>query len=201
MTIRRPDLPRVGARSALVAFATLVLVVTNSPAQTRAPSQAPATGVPAAQPSAQQQAPSSSAPNPVTAAMMKSGVKRCAQQIQNVTDFLARNSKVGWVPFPAARNADDSLISLSSEIQTAGVLGYANVDFAPRAEGGCSAVYEQVTHWSNTCDQVHAAHYPTFQPKGALLQQIRVYYNNPQSQVMLIPAGTGCVVVKKEILH
>ena len=36
---------------------------------------------------------------------------------------------------------------------------------------------------------------------GVLQQHIRVFYNSPANRVMLIPAGTGCVVIKKEIVH
>lgn len=151
----------------------------------------------AAQPAAAQSAP---AANAVTATLQKSGVRKCAAQIQKVTDFLTRGGKMGVVTFPAAANPDDSLISLSAEIQAGNVLTYASANFAPRADG-CSGEYEQVTHWQNTCEQVYTAQFASFKPAGVMMQAVKVYSNAPGTRIMMVPAGTGCVVVKKEVLH
>ena len=145
-------------------------------------------------------APVAGALNPVTAALQKAGVKRCTSQIQKVTAFLNDKARTGTTVFPLAANPDDSLVSMSSEIISTNAISYAGATFAPRADG-CSAVYEQVTHWQNKCEEVHAAQYPGFKPKGVLQAQIKVYYNSAATQVMMVPAGTGCVVIKKEIVH
>ena len=154
------------------------------------------------QPAAKQSVETNAAPaiNAITTALQKAGVKRCAAQIQKITDFLTKGAKLGVTVFPAAANPDDSLISISGEIQTGSVLTYASANFAPRADG-CSAEYEQVTHWQNTCDQVVAAQYTGFKATGALMQAVKVYSNNPATRIMMVPAGTGCVVIKKEVLH
>ena len=138
--------------------------------------------------------------NAVTAALQKAGVKRCAVQMQNVTSFLTQKSHSGTTVFPLATNPDDSLVSISSEIMVANVVSYVGATFAPRADG-CSAVYEHVSHWQNQCEDVYAAQYASFKPQGSLQVQIKVYYNNAATQVMMVPAGTGCVVIKKEIVH
>ena len=117
-----------------------------------------------------------------------------------MTDFLTSKSRTGTSVFPLASNPDDSLVTLSTEIASGNVLTYAGVTFAPRADG-CSGVYEQVSHWQNTCDEVQAAHYKDFKPTGVLQQQIKVFINNPATRVMMVPAGTGCVVIKKEVVH
>lgn len=138
--------------------------------------------------------------NAVTAALQKAGVKRCTAQIQKVTAFLTDKARTGTTVFPMAANPDDTLVSISSEIINTNAVTYAGATFAPRADG-CSAVYEQVSHWQNKCEEVHAAQYPSFKPKGVLQAQIKVYYNSAATQVMMVPAGTGCVVIKKEIVH
>jgi hypothetical protein len=138
--------------------------------------------------------------NAVAGALQKAGVRRCADKIQKVTDFLTKGARVGTTVFPMAANPDDSLISISSEIVSGQVLTYASANFAPRADG-CSAEYEQVSHWQNTCEQVRASQFANFKPMGQLQQAIKVYYNQAISQVMLVPAGAGCVVIKKEIVH
>ena len=138
--------------------------------------------------------------NPITAALQKAGVKRCAVQMQNVTSFLTQKSRSRTTVFPLATDPDDSLVSISSEIMVSNVASYAGATFAPRADG-CSAVYEHVSHWQNQCEDVYAAQYASFKPQGSLQVQIKVYYNNAATQVMMVPAGTGCVVIKKEIVH
>lgn len=189
----------------LTAFLTLTLAATvnaqaprgSAPAAPPAPTAPTAPTTPAA-PVAPQAVPA--ATNAVTSALQRAGVQRCAAQAQRVTDFLSNRSRTGTIVYPTARNPDDSLVTLSSEIITGNVLSYAGVTLAPRSDG-CSAVYERVSHWQNTCEQVHAAQYANFKPEGNLQQLIKVYAVNPGSRVMMVPAGTGCVVILKEVLH
>lgn len=162
---------------------------------------APAPLPPANAAPAQAAAPAASAAvNPVALALEKAGVKRCAGQVRKVTQFLTAGSRSGTTIFPSAANPDDSLLSISSELITGDVLSYAEANFAPRADG-CSAMYEHVAHWKEGCDAVHAAKYRDFKPQGVMQQYIKVYYNTPSVRLMMVPAGTGCVVIKKEVLH
>lgn len=184
----------------------LVAMVSGETALAQTRAQRLAAQQQAAQQAAQQApAPAAAAsapagPNPVTAALQKAGVQRCSAQIQKVTNFFTTGAKVGTTVFPAASNPDDSLISISSEIQAGNVLTYASANFAPRADG-CSAEYEQVTHWQNTCEQVYAAQFTAFKAMGVIQAVVRVYYNTPGTRIMMVPTGTGCVVIKKEVLH
>ena len=180
-------------------FAMLSCALLVAPAQAqRTPAPTPASLGTVAPPAAAASA--AGGFNAVTSTLQKAGVVRCSKQIQKVTDFLASKSHIGTMVFPTASNPDDSLVSISSEIISGTTLTYASANFAPRADGG-SAEYEQVSHWSNSCDDVFTVNYINFKPMGVLQQQITVFYTNPATRVMMIPAGTGCVVIKKEIVH
>lgn len=137
--------------------------------------------------------------NAVTSTLQRAGVRRCAAKIQRVTEFLTTNGRTGTIVFPLGNDPDNSIVSLSTEIQTGPIVSYSGSTFAPVGDG-CSAVYESVTHWQNSCDEVVAAQYAGFPAVGALQQRIRVLSNQPNVRIMLVPAGTGCVVIKKELV-
>lgn len=172
---------------------TLLLAPALALAQTGAPRKNAPPAAPAASAAA-------AALNPLTVVMQNAGVVRCLPQIERITQFIASGSESGTVVFPAAKNPDDSLLSISTELNTGGQLSYAEANFAPRSNG-CSASYEHVVHWQNSCDEVYAARYTEFQAQGKLQQHIRVYFNVPGTRIMLIPAGAGCVAIKKEVVH
>ena len=186
---------RILARGTLLALMLPCLCSGAAQAQTARQSTTPRTAV---VPVAAASAPGGY--NAVTTSLQKAGVKRCAAAIQRVTEFLANKSRTGTAVFPLGSNPDDSLITLSSEIMAGNVVFYAGATFAPNGNG-CSAVYEAVTHWQNTCDDVVAAQYANLKPVGVLQQQIRVLSNQPNTQVMVVAAGTGCVVIKKELVQ
>ena len=100
---------------------------------------------------------------------------------------------------PLGSDPDNSLITMSQEVISGNVVYYAGATFAPHGDG-CSAVYEAVTHWQNSCDEVAAAQYVGFKPIGVLQQTIKVLSNQPNVRVMMVAAGTGCVVIKKELV-
>ncbi len=190
------NLSRTGAL--LASMLALMLVPTTVQAQA---SRQPTPPRPAPVAAAVPPAAAASAPefNAVTTALQKSGVKRCAGKIQKVTEFLTSKARTGTAVYPLGANPDDSLISLSSEIIAGNTLFYAGATFAPHGND-CSAVYEAVTHWQNSCDEVAASQYPNFKQVGVLQQQIKVYSNSPYTRVMMVSAGTGCVVIKKELV-
>jgi hypothetical protein len=171
----------------------------QSTQSTRAARQAAAAAAAAQQP-APAVAQANTGPNAITQALQKAGVRKCSDQVQKITEFLSKNGRMGIVTFPAIANVDESLISISGELQTGSVLTYVSANFSPRSDG-CSAEYEQVTHWQNTCDEVYAAQYSNLKAAGVLQASVKVYSNTPSTRVMMVPSGPSCVVIKKEVIH
>lgn len=139
--------------------------------------------------------------NAIAMAAKKSGVQGCLSRINQVTNFLTTASQQsGASLFVPQQAANKSMVSVSLEIKSAQALSYANADFAPLA-AGCNGSYEAIAYWQNNCSDVAAKAYTQFKAKGTLSGNILVLDGGSQLRVFLMPAGAGCVSIKKEIVY
>jgi len=131
------------------------------------------------------------------------GVRKCLGRIEQVAMFLTRSSSnVGGHYFISPSRPDDMMISLSMEIQQPGAgPAYASASFAPNQANGCGGMYETVVYWPQDCETVARQHYPDLQRVGSLSSQIVVLKGSSSLKIFLMPAGTGCVAIKKEIVQ
>lgn len=150
------------------------------------------------------QAPVSHAPPPngITQAAMKAGVNSCAGRINQVTNFLITGSTgAGATVFLPNDNPDRQLFSASIEIPLKDNTAYASVSFAPNQASGCNGMYETVVYWPQNCTQVAEKQFSAFQKTNALSKNIAVRESGTTVKIFLMPAGTGCVSIKKELIR
>jgi hypothetical protein len=139
--------------------------------------------------------------NIVAQAAQKAGVNDCLARINQVSSFLttgAEQSGASLTVSPQTPNEHTS--SIAFEIKSPQVLSYASADFAPLANG-CGATYEAVTHWQNSCKDVASKGYAQLKFIGVIQSSILVLEGGPQLRVFLMPAGKGCVAIKKEVVY
>lgn len=135
--------------------------------------------------------------NPITLAVMQSGANACAGRVEQVSNFLAKTGNVGAYIFPAGIDPDQHATSVSLEIVTpAGASLYGSESFVPNSAGGCDAVYETVEYAPQSCSAV-AQQYFSAQKFVVLKKGVTLYEVGPVRYI-LMPAGSGCNVVKKE---
>lgn len=139
--------------------------------------------------------------NAVAQAAQKAGLRDCVPRINQVSNFLtagAQQSGASMSISPQAPN--EHIASIAFEIKSPQVLSYATADFAPLPTG-CGASYEAVTHWQNSCKDVASKGYAQLKFIGAIQNNILVLEGGPQLRVFLMPAGKGCVAIKKEVVY
>lgn len=139
--------------------------------------------------------------NVVAQAAQKAGVKDCLGRINQVSNFLvsgAQQSGASLMLSPQKPN--ENISSFIFEMKSPQVFSYASADFAPLAQG-CGATYEAVTHWQNNCKEVATKGFAQMKFIGAIQNNILVLEGGPQLRVFLMPAGTGCVAIKKEVVY
>jgi len=140
--------------------------------------------------------------NAVTLALVQAGVLSCATRVNQLVNFLAPGkSRQGAIIFPPTAQPDRRLASFSMAVRAGnGQLAYVTGSIAPNQANGCGAEYETVSYWAGTCRDLAAT-----QLKGA-----RVWGPFGRDMVMLMagtarfflmPAGSGCVAIKKEVLE
>ena len=136
---------------------------------------------------------------PVAQGAAQSGLRRCLPRIDQVANFLSAGGQTGAMIFASPLDADNRISSVSLEVLGSNGLSYIDTSYAPSA-GGCDAMYQTVTYWSNACDEVAKVAFPSFPRASALRQHIAVLDGGPSAKVFLLPAGAGCVSIKKEVL-
>lgn len=139
--------------------------------------------------------------NAVAQAAQKGGVVNCLGRINQVSNFLVAGSQTSGASLTVSPQIpNERMATISFEIKSPQVLSYASADFAPLAST-CGATYEAVTHWQNSCKDVAKKGYAQLKFIGAIQSNILVLEGGPQLRVFLMPAGTGCVAIKKEVVY
>jgi hypothetical protein len=136
----------------------------------------------------------------ITRAMANGGVVHCQQRIQQVSDFLTGNAASSAALMMPPDHVNDRLVSASMEVSNGSSVFYANMDFSPLVAYGCDATFETVSYWQNNCETVAKTQFAEAKNNGALRQSIMVLTAGSTLQVFLMPAGHGCVAIKKQII-
>ena len=173
---------------------------TQSAKQVR-PGAAPETNQPAGQNSTQpQQLSNQQKLHPVANAVLNRGARDCAQRVNQISGFLTNGKEFAGSLFVSPDNPNQHILSVSLELQAPNNMQYAGMTFAPgQAPGRCSATYETVTYWNDSCRDVAIKLYPNYAPSRPLQQNIAMLDGGPSVRVFLMSAGQGCVAIKKEL--
>jgi len=141
--------------------------------------------------------------NNITQVTDKAGMKACSGRINQVANFLtAGTPNVGGMLFMPPNNPDKQLVSVSMEIPIKGASSaYASASFAPNQANGCGGMYETVVYWPQKCDVVANKNFGKLKKLGALSKTIYVRDGGVTTKIFLMPAGTGCVAIKKEVIR
>ena len=160
----------------------------------------------AVEPNAPAKGPSDAAPRPagvVAQAAAKAGVLGCAGRIDQVSQFIGADAKVGAYFFAPPAQPDQRMVSFSYEIQPQAAdapLAYASASFAPNQANGCGAMYEAIVYWPQKCDVVAVKQFAQFRKGRSLQTNILVLESETDARVFLMPAGKGCLSIKKEVV-
>jgi hypothetical protein len=137
----------------------------------------------------------------ITQAALKSGVNACAGRIEQVANFLTGDSQSSAVLFLPPSFPDQRLFSTSIEVENKnGPLAYASASFAPGMANGCGGMYETVVYWNASCDQIAIRNFSKLKRIGVISRNIVILDGGVSSRIFLMPAGVGCVSIKKEVV-
>ncbi len=141
--------------------------------------------------------------HPITKAAVNAGALACPARINQVMSFLSvGTAKMGYKIYVPPAAPDRGVVAISLELQGKGTpLSYAGTCFAPNQANGCGAMYETVTYWDQKCELVALQHFKGLKRLGVLCKEIVVLDGGPELKVYLMPAGSGCVSIKHEIVR
>jgi hypothetical protein len=137
----------------------------------------------------------------LTQQLTKAGVKRCLPIVQAVGKFLIENGEAAFIVKSLGANGDTSpvMVTTESSHRSLGTTRYSTLTVVP-AES-CAGYYEQSIYWAQACAAVRTTNFANFPPPKALQKNILTSAASPTVSLYLMPAGQGCVSIKKEIFR
>ena len=143
---------------------------------------------------------STSGPNAITQGAVQTGVLSCAIRINQVSSFLGFGAQAGALLMVPPSEPDQRLVTFAMEVPTEWSSAYVSAVFAPNQANGCGAAYDAVMYWPLRCEAVATAQFANFKRLGPLKKEITVLDGGVTTKVFLLPAGSGCVSIKKEFV-
>lgn len=95
---------------------------------------------------------------------------------------------------------DQRILPLVMEIPTAAGSAYVSASFAPNQINGCGGTYDAVVYWPQKCSTVAMTQFAALKSVGQLKSGITILDAGLAAKVFLMPAGVGCVSIKKEVV-
>jgi hypothetical protein len=137
----------------------------------------------------------------LAAEMTQLGIKRCAPIIQHVAQFLMEGGEAGFQIKLLGTPADETsvIVTIESSHADLGTTRYATIMVAPKES--CSGYYEQSIYWTSGCTTLKQSNFANFPDTTPLFRYVQTSAASPTVLLYLMPAGEGCVSVKKEIFH
>ena len=135
------------------------------------------------------------------AQLARAGVKRCAPIVRAVAAFVTENSNAAFVVRSLGTVPDSSPVSVTVESAHAslGTTRYATITVVPSES--CSGFYEQTIYWGIACSVVKTQNFANFPATRPILRNIQQSALSATVSLQLMPAGQGCISIKKEIFR
>ena len=138
----------------------------------------------------------------VSQVTQNAGVRTCKPMADKVNRYLIADGQSSGLLFIAPQNANGRIFSGTLEIESQqGSTTYASTSYAPYGEVGCGVAYEAVTYWKESCAEVSSKVLKDLRPIGPLGSKITMLDGGPAMRMFLMPAGSGCIQIKKEVLY
>ena len=138
--------------------------------------------------------------HPITKAAVDAGFLAPAVRLNQVANFLTAGTQSGSLLFLRPGQTDRDMLSSSFEaVRGDNSSLYASASFAS-GPVGYEAVYDTVEYGSAPCSDIEKQVFSNLKKLGVLKKNITVL-NSGTVKVFLMPAGKGCVVIKKEIVQ
>jgi hypothetical protein len=128
------------------------------------------------------------------------GMRTCKPLLDQVNRFLISNSQSAGMAFVSPNHPNTRLFSSSIEIESPQSVTYASANYAPNGDSNCGVVYDAVTYWAESCAVVSSRLIKDVKPMGTLGSKIAMLDGGPTMRIFLMPAGPGCIQIKKEVM-
>jgi hypothetical protein len=133
-------------------------------------------------------------------AIARAGLTGCAVPMNDLSERLIAGRRVGTYRFPVAR---ENFVSLSLEVKaSSGATLYMTFGLSQGTDGSCQIVYEAVSDWANSCEEIVKTVFKDFVPTRNLLKSMVLlrHKTNQNRKTFTMPVQNGCIAIEKEIV-
>lgn len=154
----------------------------------------------------------SSGPNAglgLTRAIESAGIINCKPLSDRALDLIVGETPSSGLLFVAPQDADTRIFSTSIAVEDPARTTYASASFASYGYLGCGMAVDFVTYWPDSCanvatvldKQLQAVRGNRPSTQARLGTRTIMLDGGPNMRMFLMPAGAGCVQIKKEMLY
>ena len=140
------------------------------------------------------------AANSLTQALGHWGVKNCSERVNQLSGFVGYNNSSAAMALMPPSQVNDRMIPVAMEIPTENGAAYVSASFAPNQANNCGATYDAVVYWEQGCTDIAENQFKAYKNIGALGKALTMLDGGIATKVFLMPAGSGCVSIKKEVV-
>ncbi len=133
-------------------------------------------------------------------AIARAGLTGCAMPMNDLSERLLAGRSVGTYRFPVSR---ENFVSLSMEVKAnSGAILYITFGLSQGTDGSCQIVYEAVSDWANSCEDIVKTVFKDFVPTRNLLKSVALlrHKTNQNRKTFTMPVKNGCIAIEKEIV-
>lgn len=137
---------------------------------------------------------------PITEYAKKSGYKSCLSTVSDIEEFFGENTSYGFWAFVASEKSDEQLFNATLELTYEHGSNIVDITIFPAKDGTCSFSYTQTFYSDKNCIATTKESYmANAKYKTEINKNVIAFENTGDSKIVLTPAGSGCLVQKKEI--
>lgn len=181
----RRSIAKLGLALQLVVFPSATLAQAVQPGQNTSSSEAAI--------------PDDGAANKITQMAVQLGSLTCAARVQQLTSFLGVTPETRASLRRPVSPPDSNSLSIAMTVETDGTTGIALAEFYP-VQGRCKASYSLTVNLQQSCSEVRTKNFSELVNEDRLSENILLLVGQNTLRVLLSEVGTGCTVIKTEIL-
>ena len=129
----------------------------------------------------------------------KSGYKSCLSTVSDIENFFTQDPNYGSWAFVAKEKPDDQVLNATLELSYSDGTTLVDFTISPTKDGSCSYTYSRTFYSDKSCIATSKEEYMTNATYKTEINKVITGFEDGSSRILLMPAGPGCIVQKKEI--
>lgn len=139
--------------------------------------------------------------HPLAVSLARLGAFACVERANQMANFLDAGQSATVIAPPPEDNPNQRLMMPSLLIPSSNGVAIASIALAPAQANGCGSGYRVVSFLEMSCRKAIEMNYASLKFSKLQGSEVELAIVGKKMQVIAMPAGTGCVFDKQEIVQ